>query len=120
MSAALLVGAMLLAGCGEDAGGDSGAPVDDACADAPVITWASWGEGFLIESCQSCHSVHADDRNDAPEAVNFDTLDDVRAWSDRILAVATGDAPIMPPRGGVSDDDRQRLEIWLTCWLEAE
>jgi len=29
--------------------------------------------------------------------------------------VATGDAPTMPPRGGLSPLDRERLEIWLVC-----
>ena len=22
----------------------------------------------------------------------------------------------MPPRGGISDEDREKLDIWLQCW----
>ncbi len=101
-----------------DVPGDSGGPAD--CADAPVVTWASWGQGFLIESCQTCHATTSPDRNGAPEDVSFDTLDDVKLHADRMLVRATGDAPDMPPRGGISDDDRARLQTWLSCWLPEE
>ena len=115
---------LTLLACGEpgdDSGGDGGADsADPSCQDAPVVTWASWGQGFLIESCQGCHASTSPDRNDAPQTVVFDTEADVIAHRDRILARATGEAPDMPPRGGVSEDDRALLEIWLRCWLEAE
>lgn len=108
---------LLLLACGDD-GGDSGA-LDPLCQDAPVVTWEYWGQGFLTESCQSCHASTSADRNGAPAAVVFDTEADV--WSHRaaILETATGAEPTMPPRGGLSDDDRDLLEIWLRCWLEA-
>lgn len=86
------------------------------CADAPTVTWETWGEGFVTESCQSCHASTSPDRNGAPEDVIFDTEQDVLDRATAVLSVATGESPTMPPEGGVSDDDRALLEIWLTCW----
>lgn len=107
----------LLAGCADKGGiaADTG-----LCADAPVLMWANFGEGFMVENCQACHASTSLDRNDAPEGVVFDTLDDVKAQVDRILARATGDDPTMPPQGGVDADDRLRLQIWLSCWLDED
>lgn len=115
-----LLGALGLGACG-DKGGESAASGDTGlCADAPVIMWANFGQGFLTENCQSCHASTSADRHDAPEGVVFDTLDDAVAQADRILARATGEAADMPPQGGVSEEDRQKLEIWLTCWIDDE
>jgi uncharacterized membrane protein len=104
-----------LAACATD-DTDDGA-VDALCDGAPVTTWDNFGAGFLKENCQPCHAstVAVEDRQFAPVAVTFDTEADVWPLADRILARATGDAPTMPPRGGVTDDDRDRLEVWLTC-----
>lgn len=123
--AAALLGATLVA-CGgdpqkSDTGGAADAlpqPVSDdpRCDDAPVLTWDSWGQGFMVESCQACHASTSVDRRGAPESVQFDTREATLAAADRVLARATGDAPTMPPMGGVLDEDRERLLIWLTCW----
>ena len=86
------------------------------CADAPVVTYANFGEGFMTENCQPCHASTTLDRNGAPEDVSFDTLDDVLGHADRILARSAGDDAQMPPSGGVSADDRYLLSLWLTCW----
>ena len=85
------------------------------CADAPAVSWNSFGQGFLIGNCNGCHSSATTNRNDAPEKVTFDTVDEAWAWASRILARATGDDPSMPPEGGVDEDDRVRLEWWLRC-----
>lgn len=103
-----------------DTAGDSGEvdtePADTGlCATSPVVTWDSWGRGFVTENCQSCHASTSSDRNGAPEGVVFDTEADVWDQAAMILAVATGDKPIMPPMGGVHEDDRYLLEVWLTC-----
>ena len=111
-------------GCG-GGGGDSVAAagdtdaveqVDPACVDVPVVTWNNWGEGFIIERCQSCHASASSARYGAPEEVTFDSLADVQALRARVLARAGGDDPTMPPSGGVPGDDRYLLEVWLTCW----
>lgn len=110
IAAALALGA----GCGAPSADDT-ARSDDACADVPQLTWENFGEGFLVENCQGCHASDARDRYGAPEAATFDTPEQAWAWSERILAVATGDAPTMPPSGGATADDRVRLGWWLEC-----
>lgn len=45
----------------------------------------------------------------------FDTEAYALAWKARVLAVAGGERPSMPPRGGVSDDERLLLHLWLNC-----
>ncbi len=96
---------------------DSLAPSDsaDPCAGAPVVDWNSFGDAFLGHACAGCHAGTTPNRNGAPEEVRFDTVDLAWEWAPRILARATGQAPSMPPRGGVADDDRQKLAWWLGC-----
>ncbi|MES2644925.1 MAG: hypothetical protein V4850_35895 [Myxococcota bacterium] len=97
---------------------DDTAPIDTAaafCDGVPTLAYTNFGEGFLRESCQGCHASTAPERFGAPEAVTFDTVDDAWTWAARILARSTGDAPTMPPQGGVSADDRTRLAWWLRC-----
>lgn len=116
----LLAIVFLASACKGDKG-ESAVPAETGlCADAPVLMWANFGQGFVLENCQSCHASTSLDRNDAPEEVSFDTLEQVRALSDRILARAAGAEPTMPPEGGVGDEDREKLELWLSCWLEQD
>ena len=109
--------AVLLSACRFVGGDDSAEDLDtaDICTDAPTVTWNNFGHGFVLENCQGCHASTTPDRYEAPEDVFFDTVEDVWMWSDRILVRATGDDPSMPPSGGVGDDDRTKLEWWLTC-----
>lgn len=109
MRPALLLVALLGCNGGED--------TDDPCVDAPVITWDNYGRDILVEHCQACHATDAQDRYGAPEAVTFDTEEDVVMYADAILARSTGEDPTMPPSGGMDDTDRERLEVWLTCGL---
>jgi len=109
------------AASGPSAGLDSGLAGDvdtgDACRDAPLVTWDSWGHGFMLSACQGCHGADVDDRHGAPQGVGFDTVDQVWQWSALILqraAPATG-SPTMPPAGGTTEDDRTRLRWWLAC-----
>jgi uncharacterized membrane protein len=91
---------------------------DPFCADKPVETYENFGQGFMLQNCQICHTttVTGDARNGAPESIHFDDEEDVAVQVAAILGVATGPSPIMPPSGGVSDDLRERLEIWLRCY----
>jgi uncharacterized membrane protein len=107
-----LVFALTLGAC---TGGGSDSAELDPCADEPVVTYETFGAGFLTENCQSCHASTAPDRKGAPEGVVFDTVGDAWAQRDRILARAAIDPPEMPPLGGTTADDRARLKIWLTC-----
>ncbi|MFK7929713.1 MAG: hypothetical protein AB8H79_16090 [Myxococcota bacterium] len=105
--------ALLIVGC---AGDDP--DVDALCDDAPVVTWDSFGQDFTRANCQPCHSSTSANRYGAPESVIFDTEDDVLGRAEQVLSNATGDAPTMPPRGGLEVDDQEKLKIWLECWAE--
>ena len=83
--------------------------------DAPIETWETFGQGFLLAQCQGCHASSTPERFGAPEEVVFDTREDAIFYKDRILARAAGTDPTMPPNGGSSDEDRERLRLWLTC-----
>ncbi len=87
----------------------------DPCADAPYASWESFGAGFLTESCQTCHAASSPDRHGAPENVTFDTAADAWSWAERILVTTLGEAPTMPPQGGLDDADKVLLDAWLTC-----
>ncbi len=111
---AQLVACAAMLGCA-GAGADTASA--DACADAPIVTYASFGRGFLTQECQGCHAstVTGDARQGAPDEVHFDAVDDVWIHADRILARASGEAPTMPPQAGTDADDRALLAWWLTC-----
>lgn len=87
----------------------------DFCADVPVVRWNNFGEGFLVGHCQGCHASTAPDRYGAPEAITFDNVDQVWLNAGGILYTVASEGPSMPPNGGVSDDDRMRLQWWLRC-----
>ena len=102
----------LLAGCGDKDADDTGLGF---CADAPIVTYESFGAGFFTQECQTCHASTSPNRLGAPEEVVFDTEEQILALKDRVLIRATGEAPTMPPQGGVGEDDLARLEAWLRC-----
>ena len=107
---------LLLAAVACDVGeGDATDALPEACNGAPITTWDNFGAGFVTENCQPCHASTAPNRQGAPEDVRFDTEEDVWSLAPAILERATGEEPTMPPRGGVTEDDRYRLEVWLTC-----
>ena len=102
----------LLLACGEEAR-DSG--VDTGlCADAPITTWDNFGQGFVTQHCQSCHASGSDNREGAPVEVDFDDEETALGHAARILARVV-ESQDMPPMGGVTEDDRYRVEVWLSC-----
>ena len=95
---------------------DSGEPdTADRCAGAATLDWDNFGHGFVIEHCNGCHAASASDRHGAPLDHTYDTVQEVWTHAEGILALAASASPTMPPRGGVSDDDRIRLYWWLGC-----
>jgi uncharacterized membrane protein len=110
---------LCLAACtSEEPDGSESPPtgeLPEICVDAPTVTWANFGAGFITQHCQACHATSTPDRHGAPETVIFDTEEQVWAQADRILARAVGESPTMPPQGGVSEDDLYLLEVWLNC-----
>jgi uncharacterized membrane protein len=103
---------LLLACVGEEESKDSTASF---CRDTPVVNYENFGRSFLTESCDGCHAATSVDRHDAPDGVTFDTVEEAWRWDERILARAASAEPDMPPQGGVSEDDRIRLQWWLLC-----
>ncbi|MCA9709179.1 MAG: hypothetical protein KDK70_25265 [Myxococcales bacterium] len=98
--------------------GDSDTEGLAPCDEQPVITYDTFGRGFLATYCDGCHGSAVEDRQGAPDDVVFDTPEGAQDWADRILArsaPADGSPPTMPPAGGVTPDDADRLLVWLIC-----
>ena len=126
----LLSIAIALAACGTDSmprepdGDGSGSdmvneptPVDPDACETSYLSYDNFGAPFVINWCRGCHSsaVPAGMRQKAPIDANFDDLDDIITWGERIKMRATGTAPNMPPVGGPSAEERALLAEWLTC-----
>jgi hypothetical protein len=124
----LLLGAWLVLGCDPDprddddgassdeSGGDDGQP---DCERGPVVTYDTFGRGFMAAYCNGCHGSTVIDRRGAPPGILLDDRETVSMLSDRIFARVLppdGSAPTMPPAGGITPDDRERLVVWLSCW----
>ncbi len=104
-------------GSAVDDAGDDATSTADPCGDAPVVAWANGAHGVFIEHCQPCHASTALDRHGAPPDVVFDTRADAQRWADRVQARAV-DAATMPPAGGVLEQDRALLALWLQCGVD--
>lgn len=103
-------------GGAEDSGGAGEGGADTGpCADVPLVNYNNFGHSFVLHTCQGCHASTAADRYGAPEDSTFDTVEQVWAQRDRVLARAAAEPPTMPPAGGSSEDDRVRLRWWLEC-----
>lgn len=85
-----------------------------ACETFP--TYTTFGEPFVIDWCRGCHSAESAARHMAPAAVNFDTLDEIRAYGGEIRMRA-GTTMMMPPAGGPSTDERAWLVQWIDCGM---
>ena len=88
--------------------------IEDFCDDV-VVTYESFGRGFLIENCQSCHASTTLDRNGAPFDVVFDEREQVEEYLDDIYRVILSENASMPPNGGITEDDLLFLSQWLIC-----
>ena len=80
-------------------------------------TYATVGEPFMRTWCTPCHhsELTGDDRPLGSEGVNLDTYELVASHLDRVEARALGENPTMPPAGGPSPEDLERLAFWLEC-----
>jgi cytochrome c5 len=113
-------------GCGGGGGGGHGGhtgPTGATCPDSGAPTAQDFGRAFMESYCLPCHSasVTGTARQGAPQDVNFDTLEDVRAFKEVIdshaAAGPNGTHTLMPPSSRVqpSQDDRIKLGQWLAC-----
>jgi len=109
LAALALALALALAACGSD--------TDPDC-DRSFLRYDNFGSPFIANWCRACHSADLppDMRQQAPANVNFDTLDEIRAWSTQIEHTAGSDQEAtMPPAGGPSASERAMLLEWLRC-----
>ncbi|MEN0060525.1 MAG: hypothetical protein AAGA48_00170 [Myxococcota bacterium] len=110
------LGALVVVSCGEPA---SVASIDtsDPCA---RLTWETFGEGYLRSWCMGCHhqALTDEDRAGAPVGVDFDTEAGAARHFERILARAASPDRDMPPVGGSSETERERLQTWVQCELD--
>lgn len=107
----MLVLAMMLAAC--DSTADT---ADTSSCDGSEPSWSAWGAGFFASYCRTCHSSTTEERFDAPEGVDFDTLDDVRMWEGAIRTTVLVEES-MPVGGGVPTAELEALDAFLRCSL---
>ncbi len=91
-----------------------GGPLD--CETTSVITYDTFGRGFLAGYCNGCHGHAVANRQAAPAATVFDTNEGASVFEYRLAVRARGEddaLPPMPPAGGVTPDARDRLHTTL-------
>ena len=120
----LLLLCLALGGC-EDAADPAEEPSNTEPSQARVLdpcetthaTYETVGEPFMRTWCTPCHhsELSGDDRPLGSEGVNLDTYTLVVSHLERIEARALGESPTMPPAGGPSPEDLERLAFWLEC-----
>ena len=121
---AALAGLLGLIGCGAGSStGDGDGPSTDGtlegrdCPEDSFLTYANFGSAFFSEYCTGCHSAQLPPRmrQEAPEGIDFETLDKVRAQAASIYLRAADEYDLMPPVGGPSSEARELLGEWLAC-----
>lgn len=90
--------------------------VPDSGAACAGYDWDTVGAPFLFTWCTPCHAPTAEDRHDAPEGVDLDTLEGARTWAARVEARAIDDRT-MPPAGGPRAEELAAFATWLDCGL---
>ncbi len=97
---------------------DSPPPATPAAADETCGSTDWWGAGqpLMLDFCAGCHSSRlvGSQRYGAPEGIDLETLEGAQQHTDRIRArvLEEGD---MPPGGGLSTEQLERLSRWLDC-----
>ncbi|MFT5682962.1 MAG: putative membrane protein [Myxococcota bacterium] len=106
---------ILLACGGDKSADDTAEPVD--CAQ--VTNWNTVGAPFIYTWCTPCHSptLSGEDRQGAPEGVDFGEIEDVWDYADRIEARVFAQSSPMPPAGGPTETELAELADWIACGL---
>jgi len=119
----LVLFAVVVAACDasedEATNSDSSSGGELDCETSSVITYDTFGRGFLAAYCNGCHGGAVANRQGAPGSIVFDTAQGASMFADRIAVRVLDDddeLPPMPPAGGVTPDDRERVRVWLTCF----
>lgn len=103
-----------------------GTPTDSICPDDSTLTYENFGQNFFNTYCQTCHAstITGDSRNDAPEDLDFDTVEDIRGNAETVDELAAGGPSAvneeMPPTEDdttaiPSEEERRKLGEWLAC-----
>lgn len=107
---------LVLAGC------EGGQSTATTCPTDNTLTAQSFGNDFMSNYCVRCHSSSLAGlaRQGAPQDVNLDTVEGVRAHSKDIDKNAGASATVtntfMPPNGSApSVEERRQLSQWLAC-----
>ena len=89
---------------------------NEDCSQVPW-TYSNVGQPFMMTWCTSCHHTELpeDQRANATPGINLDSYNDVLSHLDRIAVRALSEPPTMPPAGGPSDLELQRLREWIIC-----
>lgn len=123
-----LLGATLLiqwSGCSPDNPLPPGLLEQAESAPCGDLSYQNFGADFFASYCLRCHNeelVGDAARTDAPTGINYNTLNDIRMFQNRIRlrAGVQGDMPprLLPvPRP--SEAERQKLIEWIDCGLPA-
>ena len=86
------------------------------CSSVPW-TYSNVGAPYMMTWCTSCHHIdlQEEERAGANLDVNLNSYNDVITHLDRIQARALSEPATMPPAGGPSDIEKQRLREWILC-----
>lgn len=86
------------------------------CREEAPLTWENFGNDFLDDKCNGCHSHHhtGDDRSDAPEGVDFDTWEGLLLNAERVHTRAVEDRT-MPPATIVPTLELAMFDEWMRC-----
>lgn len=90
---------------------------DRPCPDDNRLSWENFGAALILEHCAGCHgrAVPEGLRQGAPIDATFDDPNSIRDLEARIWARAGDQNDTMPPVGGPSPEDRDKLGQWLAC-----
>jgi|GEM_PF-2486608 len=87
--------------------------------DCSSVPWnyTNVGAPYMRTWCTSCHHIDLpeEERAGASLEVNLDSYSDIILHLDRIQARALSEPATMPPAGGPSDIEKQRLREWIVC-----
>ena len=107
----LVASALSLAACVGQDEGEGGLP---ACPDGGTeLTYDNFGQAFFATHCTDCHA--AGSGQGEAESKPFETLADIQADIEEIYAEAGGANDTMPPGGGPTAEERDKLAEWLSC-----
>lgn len=106
----LSLGVLGVAACGGDDDDGEGLP---ACPDGGTeLTYDNFGQEFFSNHCTDCHSAGSGQAGAEDEPL--DSQSAIQAAAEDVYKRAVT-ATSMPPNGGPTAEERQKLGEWLSC-----